>query len=42
MFRWLFEFSEHPDGVWVWVRKVGARGRKPKGQGEGLSSPAEL
>ena len=39
MFRWLFKFSQHPDGVWVWVRKEGARGRKPKGQGEGLSSP---
>ena len=39
MFGWIFKFSPHPDGVWVWVRKEGARGRKPKGQGEGLSSP---
>ena len=28
MFRWLFEFNQHPDGVWVWVRKEGAKREK--------------
>ena len=31
MFGWLYKFSQHPSGVWVWVRKEGARGREPKG-----------